>query len=205
MARPGSVRSPGLGPWGALVTLLVVAIAGSLLSACTSEGSGPPDTDNPTATALRVTTVTGSGLSEDARARLESDVSDVLARYVQAGFLGDYPRGGFVQSFADFTSRAAEQAVGDIDVLTAARYENADSVRATDLGAKLSFYVVDGKAVGATAWIHFAFDVDDHGQPRTAILAGRLVLDRRDGRWSVFAYQVHRDDSDTLPTEATSS
>jgi hypothetical protein len=178
---------------------VVVAIA--VVAACGSRESGP---DAPRAVALRVTSHPGHGLDEAARARVESEVSDVLARYVSTGFLGDYPRGEFVQSFADFTSGAARQAVGDIDVLTAARFAQADSVRATDLTAHLSFYVVDGKAVGATAWIDFAFDIQDRGNVKTANLAGRLVLDRSGDRWSVFGYDVHRHDSDALPTEAAS-
>ena len=203
MARRASARSPRLATRGFVATLLAVAITMALVTACTSEGSGPSGTDT-TSAALRVTTVAGSGLSEATRAALESEVSDVLARYVEAGFLGDYPRGDFVRGFADFTSGAAEQAVGDIDVLTAARFEDASSVRATDLGAKLSFLVVDGEAVGATAWIDFTFAIDGGATPKTAALAGRLVLDVRDDRWSVFGYDVHRHDSDALPTEASS-
>jgi hypothetical protein len=203
MRRRGRARSPRLVTQGVLSTLLAVVTVASLVTACSSGGS-PPGADTPTAAALRVTTVPGSGLSEAARARLEPEVSDVLARYVAAGFLGDYPRSDFVPAFADFSSGAAEQAVGDIDVLTAARFGDASSVRATDLGAKLSFFVVDGSAVGVTAWIHFAFDVQDNGVQKKAALNGRLMLDRRHGRWSVFAYDVQRDDSDALPTEATS-
>ncbi|WP_243059362.1 hypothetical protein [Nocardioides sp. SR21] len=172
----------------------------TLVAACTGEEPEPPDSPS---TALRVATVHGDGLDERARARFESEVSDVVARYVEAGFLGGYPRDDFVQGFEDFTSGAAEQAVGDLEVLTAARFENASSVRATDLGAALSFYVVDGEALGATAWIDFAFDVDDGESTTTAALDGRLVLERRNERWSVFAYDVRRDDSDALPVEAT--
>jgi hypothetical protein len=201
MSRRGSARLRR-GLRGHLAALLAAAVTSSLVSACTSEASGP---DAPTSAALRVTTHHGSGLDPDARAGLESEVGDVLAHYVEAGFLGDYPRSDFVQSFADFTSGAAEQAVGDIDVLTASRFADATSVRATDLAANLSFYVVDGRAVGATAWIDFTFDVDDRGSPKTAALAGRLVLDRRNGHWSVFGYDVHRHDSDALPTEVASS
>jgi hypothetical protein len=178
-----------------------MAVTAALVTACTGEKSTP---EVPSTAALRVTTHRGSGLDQAARARFESEVSDVLAGYVAAGFLGDYPRADFVQSFADFTSGAAEQAVGDIDVLTAARFAQASSVQARDLGADLSFYVVDGEAVGATAWIDFTFDVDDKGTAKTAALEGRLVLDRRNDRWSVFGYDVHRHDSDVLPTEASS-
>jgi len=183
--------------------MLVVAVSLAFVTACTSESPGPTGKNTPSV-ALRVTTVPEADLTEHARARFESEVSDVLARYVQTGFLGNYPRSDFVASFQDFTSGAAEQAVGDIDVLTAARFEGASAVRATDLAATLSFYVVDGQAVGATAWIDFTFGVEAGATPRTVELGGRLVMDRRDDQWSVFAYDVHRHDSDARPTEASS-
>jgi hypothetical protein len=205
MARRGSACSFRPAARRLLADLLGLSMTAILLAGCTSHDSGSSDPPSSNEVALRVDTVHGKGLSEVARARLESQVSDVLAHYVDAGFLGNYPRSDFVQSFADFTSGAAEQAVADIDVLTAARFQDASSVRATDLGAKLSFLVVNGQAIGATAWIDFSFAVDDHGTPKTAALDGRLMLNRRGDRWSVFGYQVNRDDSDTLPTEASSS
>ena len=200
----GMARRPGPDP-GQRRRRLPSLLAGltaivALLPACTPDEPRP---DGPTTAPLRVTTQRGSGLSEDARARAESQVGDVLARYVQAGFLGDFPRSDFVPAFADFTSGAAEQAVSDIDVLTATRYSEARGVRATRLEADLSFYVVDGEAVGATAWIRFDFEID-RGSPREASLQGRLVLVRRHQRWSVFVYDVQRDDAGALRTGASS-
>lgn len=208
MARAASAgwsRTGGGSLLSAVVVLVALAVVLPLVAACTNRTSEPSEADHPSDAALRVSTGHGSGLDEADLARLEPQVSDVLARYVQAGFLGDYPRTGFVQSFADFTSAAAQQAVADIDVLTASRFAEASSVRATDLGVRLSFLVVDSSAIGASAWIDFAFDVVDHGTRRTVTLGGRLVLEHREGRWSVFAYQVHRSDSDTVPTEASST
>jgi hypothetical protein len=203
MARRGSALASRPGPRGLLTGVLVVVLVALSSSGCTSDSSDPPRQAHNAA--LRVTTVPGSHLDESERAQLESEVSDVLARYVQAGFLGTYPRSDFVQSFAGFSSGAAEQAVGDIEVLTASRFKDATSVRATGLDVALSFLVVKGTAVGATAWIDFDFDVHEDGARRTAALVGRLTLDRGDGHWSVFGYDVRRDDSDALPAEVSSS
>jgi hypothetical protein len=184
-----------------LVTLALLVV---LVTGCSEDGSEPRGPGRPTSAALRVTSVPAGHLDERARARLESEVSDVLAAFVRTGFLGSYPRSDFVQSFADFTSGAAKQGVRDIDVLTASRFGDASSVRPTDLRARLSFLVAHGQAVGATAWIDFAFRVDDHGVRKQATLQGRLVLERLDGRWSVFGYDVRRHDSDALPAEVSS-
>jgi hypothetical protein len=187
---------------------MAAVVVATLVAACTADDSGPPDPGTPADAALRVTTLPGAELDEETRARLESEVSDVLADYVAGSFLGDYPRGDFVQGLADFTDIAAEQAVADIELLTASRFQQAGSVRATGLEAELSFLVVDGEAVGVTAWVDFAFEVDDggagDGAATTATLTGRLNLDRRNDRWSIFGYRVLRNDSDALPTEAVS-
>ena len=204
MAARGSARSRGLGARRWVATLMAVVVAATVVAACTGDESGPPDPDTPADAALRVTTLPGGDIDEETRARIESEVSDVLADYVVGGFLGDYPRGDFVQAFTDFTSIAAGQAVDDIELITAARFEEASSVRATGLGAELSFLVVDGEAVGVTAWVDFEFEADDGGEPTTARLSGRLNLDLRNDRWSVFSYRLLREDSDALPTKAIS-
>jgi hypothetical protein len=174
------------------------------LAGCTADESGPPDPDTPSDAALRVTTLPAPGIDEDTRARLESEVSDVLADYVVGGFLGDYPRGDFVQAFADFTDIVAGQAVDDIELLTGSRFAQASSVRATGLEAELSFLVVDGEASGVTAWVDFEFEAVEGGASTTASLTGRMSLDLRDDRWAVFGYRLLRDDGDALPTEAVS-
>ena len=96
-----------------------------------------------------MTTAGPARIDEDTRARLESEVSDVLADYVVEGFLGDYPRGDFVQGLADFTNRAAELAVADIELVTALAFRAGQlGDGPTDLDAQLSFLVLDGEAVG---------------------------------------------------------
>jgi hypothetical protein len=204
MAHRGSARLRGLGARRWIAALMAAVVAATVVAACTADESGPPDPDTPADAALRVTTLPGADLDEETRARLESEVSDVLANYVAGSFLGDYPRGDFVQGLADFTNIAAEQAVADIELVTASRFAQAGSVRATGLEAELSFLVLDDEAVGVTAWVDFEFEVEDDGNATTATLKGRLSLDRRNERWAVFAYRLLRDDSDALPTESVS-
>ena len=196
------MRVLGARRWIAM--LMAAVVAATVVAACTADESGPPDPGTPADAALRVTTLPDADLDEETRARLESEVSDVLADYVAGSFLGDYPRGDFVQGLSDFSNIAAEQAGGDIELVTAARFGQADSVRATGLEAELSFLVVDEEAVGVTAWVEFEFEVEDGASATTATLRGRLSLDRGNERWSVFAYRLLRDDGDAVPTEAVS-
>jgi hypothetical protein len=204
MADRGSPRSRGLGTRRRLAALVAGFVASTLVAGCTTDESGPPEPDQLQDAALRVTTLPVAGVDEETRAELESEVGDVLAGYVVGSFLGDYPRGDFVQGFADFTNRAAGYAVVDIEQVTAVRFADATSLRATRLEAELSFLVLGGEAVGATAWVDFEFEVVDEGEVTTATLTGPISLDRRGDRWAVFGYRLKRDDSDSLPAETVS-
>jgi hypothetical protein len=137
---------------------------------------------------------------------MESELSDVLAGYVVGGFLGDYPRDDFVDAFADFTGGLTERAVGDhIDALTVAGFEDVTSVRAKRLDARLSFFADGQKMLAASAWVDFAFDVAAGDNTTRATLRGRLSLEREDGAWAVFGYDVLRSGGgDSVTAEATS-
>ena len=188
-----------------VATLVAVALTATVLTGCTDQSSSPPEPNGgPQSAALRVTTLGTVDLDEETRARVESEVSDVLADYVAGSFLGEYPRTDFVQGLADFTTRAGGLAVEDIELVTGARFAEANAVRATQLEAELALLVVDGEVVGVTAWVDFDFQVETGDGNGSALLNGALNLDQRDGRWAVFGYRLMRDDSDALPAEAIS-
>lgn len=195
------MRRSGFGRLAAVVSTATLTLT---LVACTTSESTPPQPGVPSDVALRVTTLAAEGIDVEERARLESEVSKVLADYVVGSFLGDYPRGDFVQGLADFTDRTAGLAVGDIEQVTASRFGQATSVKAESLEAELSFLVVRGQAVGASAWIELGFEVVQEGEVLASRLSGRLSLDRRDGRWMVFGYDLVREDSDAVPVAVSS-
>lgn len=176
-------------------TLLVVLLALPGWAACSADPAEPPP---PTAASvpLQVRTVAATGaLDEGLRRRLEADVGEMLSEYVVNAFLGRYPRQGFVRSFDSFTSEAARYAVRDIGVLTAAPLADARSVRATKLEAGMSFLIHDGDVIGATATVRFRFAAtlaDGDAQPIS--LRGRLMLREDDDTWSIFGYDLARDD-----------
>jgi hypothetical protein len=185
-----------------------VAVLAALVAGC-STGSPPDDDPSPTSesAALRVQTVTGAErLDQQTRTEVEGAVGDVLSDYVVAGFLGDFPRQEFVRAFESFTSGAALDAAGHIDVLTAATARDATAVRATDLDARLSFLTQAGEVHGATAAVHFAFEATmEDGTTRPLALDGRFLLQADgDGTWSIFGYDVRFDDGQETPAEAES-
>jgi hypothetical protein len=188
-----------------VATLVTVTLTATALAGCTDDSSTPPEPGGgvgPQSAALRITTLGTVDLDEETRARVESEVSDVLAEYVSGSFLGDYPRTDFVQGLADFTTRAGGLAAEDLELVTGARFKDASAVWATQLDAELAFLVIDGQVDGVTAWVDFDFQVDSDDGTGSALLTGALNLDRRDGRWVVFGYRLMRDDSNALPAEA---
>jgi hypothetical protein len=171
---------------GPLVAVLILL----LLAGCTASPSRPrPDPDDEESLVVR--TVSGEGrMSAASRAAAESEVGELLSRYLSAAFLGDHPRRDYVRALDVFTDGAAALAARDLDVLTAAGIEDAEKVTATDLDADLSWLVVDHAPVAASARVRFMFDARAGGDDEEVGLDGRLLLVRRDEGWSVFGYDV---------------
>lgn len=186
----------------ALVTALLTS-----LTACTADESQPPRSDEPgTGVALQVESLKAPGIDEETRTRLESEVGDVLGRYIVGGFLGDYPRGDFVRGLADFTDTLADDGGVDLAGLTLAGIDGVASVRATRLSARLSYFDPHGKTVGATAFIDLAFEVTlDDGSTREVMRTGKLVLGRPGHDWQVLGYHLCcTDDGEPVDAEVTS-
>lgn len=187
----------------ACVASTVLAV--SLLTGCSPSTTPDPPPPQTPQTALAVETVSGAGdLAQETRTELETEVGGVLSDYVVEAFLGDFPREDFVQAFGSFTSGAARRAAGDIEQLTAARVQDATAVTATRLDARLSFLVATRDVVGATAALDLAFDATmPDGTTRPLSLRGRFLLERADGDWVVYGYDVALDDGSAVAAEVT--
>ncbi len=189
--------------------LVAVATATALLaglSACTTDGSQPPAPDEPSGdVALEVVSLDASGIDEETRTELESEVGDVLAGYIVEGFLGEYPREDFVRSLADFTNTLADDGGQDLPGLTMKGVEGVESVRATRLHARLSYFNPGGTVVGASAFLDLAFEVTlDDGTTQRVTRSGKLVLSRTGGGWQVIGYDMCCFDDAPVRAEATS-
>jgi hypothetical protein len=177
----------------------VAQVACALISVLVLSGC-PSDTDQPDEpprdAALEIQLVGGAdALTASARDELQGQVGDVLTAYVVAAFLGDYPRDDFVGSLESFTSGAAEKAAGDLDLLTASRYSEAEQVVARRLEARLNVFAAGDEPAGASARVRFRFAaLQQEGEPRVFSMSGRLGLVPEGEGWRIFAYQVRRDD-----------
>jgi hypothetical protein len=148
--------------------------------------------------ATDVTDVAGT-LKPAARSKVAHQVGKSLHEYADDAFLGDYPRADFGTAFASFTPGAARSAQHDRDLLTGAAFQQAESVTATRLTAKVSVLAPRGRVAGATARVRFALDVD--GTPVT--VTGRLLLTPEKRGWRIFGYDLSSDAADAPATAGT--
>ena len=123
-----------------------------------------------------------------------------------AGFLGDYPREDFVRAFDAFTSGAARARPRDIDLLTASRFE--DAVGGRRHPARRPALLPrrrEGRGRGIGARWTFGFEAERPTEgPEPFTLSGPAAAERTDdGTWSVFGYDVARDDAAPAGAEAT--
>ena len=186
---------------------LVVAVLTGLTACTADQPQPPPGSDEPGAgVALQVDSLKAPGIDEETRTRLESEVGDVLGRYIVGGFLGDYPRGDFVRGLADFTDTLADDGGVDLAGLTLAGIDDVASVRATRLSARLSYLDPNRETVGATAFLDLAFEVTlEDGSTREVTRTGKLVLGRPAGEWQVLGYDLCcTDDGEPVDAEVTS-
>lgn len=199
----GRMVHPGRRWAGAALVAVLGAV--TVLAGCSdAPPADAPPSEEPVA--LRVVTVRGAGsLPERDRTEVETAVGDVLSQYVVGAFLGEFPREEFVGAFESFTSGAARRAAGNIKLLTAADVQDAESVKATRLDARLSFLVDDHDVVGATAAVRFGFEAAmGDGENRRLSLVGRFMLVQEDGTWSIFGYDVAHDNAAALGSEGSS-
>ncbi|WP_167736177.1 hypothetical protein [Nocardioides sp. 503] len=181
-------------------TALALALAASV-SACSGDdepkadpapaASSAPSAAAPLETTARLGRVTGR-LGRPERERLRSTIAGVVDAWIDAAYLGDFPRTDFTGAFPGFTKGAAADARADGRSMSNERV----GARVDDVVAVRREVVVDAlatrkRAVAVTARFVLAMDLEGDVQ-RTDRVRGRLFLTRSDGAWKVFGYDVDR-------------
>lgn len=138
----------------------------------------------------RVTRVAGA-LSDTRRRQLSRSARTLVTDYVEAAYLDGNDDGNAV--LPGFTLAARRLARRDLDVLSAAGFPGADSVRARS-ARPAQVYVAavaaNGRAVGATARVSIHLAVTRDGATAPARLRGRLLLTPTDRGWRIFGYDL---------------
>jgi len=182
----------------ALVPLFAVGACSS------SEPSTSPDpTSSATVasdpTVVSVASLTGK-LDDAARSGVSEAVATVVSDYLDAAYLGDFPRADLSGAFGSFTAGAKARAVKDQDLLTsAALSDQITSATETAGTVALDILASRGQAAGVTARWTLTFDTEG-ALASTQTVRGSFDLTPVEGGWQVFGYDVEQ--GPTAPTGA---
>lgn len=180
-----------------LLLTFSLLLAGSLLAGCSgSGGDGDKDADpqQDKAFALRSETGKVSGkLPSAVSGQAAEAVSGVVEDWLAAAYVeGDWPRTDFSDAWPGFTPGAAKLARQD-EALTsnAGIGGDIDGVEVEVAKVSVDLLGVRGKAQGATARFRLVFTTSGDLERRVEV-GGRVNLTRVDGKWRIFAYDIHR-------------
>ncbi len=154
----------------------------------------PTATARPFALAARVTRVSGD-LPAARRDEVARQVGAVVSSYVQHAFLGTSPEADRSEAFVDFTPGARTRVRRDLDLVTAAGLDGAESVTAPRAAAYVSVLAPRGRAVGATARLEVDLEVERADGRVTVPVRGRLLLVPGADGWRIFGYDLSRGDA----------
>lgn len=192
-------------------TVAATVTAVTLLAACTGGGStdeesgpsGSPSEQGPLPTATTIAAVTGR-LDQAGQDAVAQAVTEVVDRWVDAAYLGEFPRTDFSAAFADFTPGAAAKAQRLPGMTSAPIADRIEKAEATTREVGLDVLAVSGRPAGVTAVVNVAFET-------TGTLAGpqqvtgRLDLTPGDGGWKVFGFDIVSTTSGAAPAAPATS
>lgn len=188
-------------PVAVLLAAVVTGVA--FVGGCSDDDPSPskdadPSIDDGTAsdvpavtTNLTVERVTGK-LGTQQKQKMKADVIEVVDRFFDEAYLGDYPRQSFAKAYSAFTAGAKKDAKRDAGLMSNAEIaDQIDEAAGTRRRVALDVLAVKGKAQGVTA--RFTLDFDTTGSlEHSERVKGYLLLDHEDGAWQVFGYSVIR-------------
>lgn len=181
-------------PWAALLLTLVLALAGcSGGDADKSESGGPAGetASEPIATDAQLGAVKGR-LTDTAAAEVLAQVTEVVDRWFDNAYAGDYPREKFDTAFADFTKDARGLAVQQAAILSNTEVgADLEAVEITQRVVRVDVLAPKGKVAGATVRFRLGVAMSG-GVERTDRVTGRLMLTPVAGGWQVFGFDVLR-------------
>ncbi|WP_309649976.1 hypothetical protein [Nocardioides sp.] len=181
----------------------LAVLLGASLSAC-SDDDGEPDASSPETstgagvdapapveTVAKVGEVVG-GLSGPRRARLKAHVTEVVDAWIDAAYLGDYPRTDFEDAFPGFSDGAAADARTDSALMSNEPVAaDLDEVVALQRRLTIDALAPGGRAVGVTARVVLTMRLSGEVNRKERV-SGSLFMTYRDGDWQVFGYDVTR-------------
>lgn len=180
--------------WVGALLALVLALSG-----CSGGDDEPADKGAPAgdsasdaiATDAKVVKVVGK-LGAAAEEKVLTDVTEIMDRWIDGAYAGDYPRSDFDAAFADFTKDAKALALKQSAILSNAK-DGADltGVEFSQRLVRIDVLAPKGKVAGATARFRLTLALAGDAE-RTDLVSGRLLLTPTKAGWKVFGFDVRR-------------
>ncbi|MCX6400110.1 MAG: hypothetical protein NTX33_09290 [Propionibacteriales bacterium] len=178
---------------GALLALVLA------LTGCSGGDDDPADKGGPAgdsaadaiATDARIVKVSGR-LDAAAEEKVLTDVTEVMDRWIDGAYAGDYPRTDFDAAFEDFTKDAKALALTQTAILSNAE-DGAEltGVELTQRLVRIDVLAPKGKVAGVTVRFRLALALAGAAE-RTDLVSGRLMLTPTKAGWKVFGFDVRR-------------
>lgn len=197
------MRRPSRPTTRTAAAVALTLLLGVPLSACSGDAGDPGD-ESPDAAASAVSegpppveTVASIGevtgrLTGLHRARLTTRVSDIVDAWIDAAYLGDYPRTDFADAFSGFSEGAATDARADGALMSnTALGSDLDEVVALQRRLTIDALASGGRAVGVTARVVLTMRLGGEVNRKERV-ACSLFMTYRGGGWQVFGYDVTR-------------
>lgn len=186
-----------------MAVLIAVAVTCVAIVGGCSRDDSEPEADTPSSSPSEtpekppVTTqvvlgkVTGK-LGDAQKQALKDDVKQIVDTFFEQAYLGEFPRASFDEAYTAFTAGARKDAERDADLLSnAAIADRIDSATGAKRQVSLDVLAVKGEPAGVSARFTLDFDTTGDLEQRERV-KGYLLLDREDGQWQVFGYDVIR-------------
>lgn len=155
-----------------------------------ASGSESPEKP-PVTTEVVVGRIAGK-LGDAQKQALKDDVKAIIDAFFEGAYLGEFPRTSYGTAYAAFTAGARQDANRDKDLMSnAAVSDQIELATGVKRQVSLDVLAVKGVAQGVTARFTLDFDTAGELEQRERI-KGYLLLDREDGDWQVFGYDVIR-------------
>lgn len=124
------------------------------------------------------------------RDALAEEVQAVVDGWIDAAYLGDYPRTDFSAAWAGFTPGARRQAEQDAALMSNSDIAGeVEAVEAESRRVRLDVLAVSKRAMGVTAHVVLRF-VARGATDQVVRVRGRLYLTRGEQGWQVFGYDI---------------
>lgn len=190
-------RRTALQSAGATAAAVVLAL---LATACSNDDEQTRDGPEPATAASQapgdvVKTELGFGAVEGRlpaprRDALASEVQAVVDGWIDAAYLGDYPRTDFSAAWTGFTPGARRQAEQDAGLMSNSDIGGEiDGVEAESRRVRLDVLAVRQRAAGVTAHVVLRFGTTGAIEQDVRV-RGRLYLTKGEQGWQVFGYDM---------------